>query len=180
MVGKGRAEGGMSGGNHGGAGRKKRPGAPPTRKEKREAKARLAAMFPDAALSGFELRRQRNAKERDAGRMRGRGTSWVPLPGGATWSALDSEIRWNREHAISGEPTRISECVAQAQAQQEFDAQAAADALKQKAAAEAKQELEAQAAADAAKTKAEAQAAVDLAAKKERGSILAFFKPREV
>ena len=94
--------------------------------------------------------------------MRGRGTSWVPLPGGATWSASDSELRWNREHAISGEPTRVSERVAQAQ--QETIAQAA-DAAKQKAATDAKQKEEAQAAADAANMKAEAQAA-NLAAKK--------------
>ena len=53
MGGKGRIQGGMSGGARKGTGPKKQPGAPPTRKEKREARAlrEAAAASFDAALA---------------------------------------------------------------------------------------------------------------------------------
>ena len=53
MVGKGRAQGGMSGGARVGTGPKKRPGAPPTRKEKRAAKASKAAAAREAPKSSW-------------------------------------------------------------------------------------------------------------------------------
>ena len=59
MVGKGRDQGGMSGGARVGTGPKKRPGAPPTRKEKRAARAAAKAATAREATKAAQAHSRR-------------------------------------------------------------------------------------------------------------------------
>ena len=110
MGGKGRTQGGMSGGARTNSGPKKRPGAPPTRKEKREAR---------------ELREAAAASIAAASAQQQRASVVLPCSVHSTPSALCAHCCWFAVHNAADKKRQSDRVTAQ---KQEAEAQAKADA----------------------------------------------------